>query len=430
MNTIRKLYEHFRSAKGVGTDTRKLKKGALFFALKGPNFDGNSYAAKALDLGASLVVVDNPEVVKGDAYFLVEDVLKTLQDLARYHRKQFAGPVIGLTGSNGKTTTKELMQQVLSRKYRVHATEGNLNNHIGVPLTLLGISADTEMVIVEMGANRQGDIAELCAIALPTHGFITNIGKAHLEGMGGPEGVLKTKTELFQFLLEAKGKVFINTRQPVFSQMIRRFEDPVLFPGEADFCSISFHGADPFVVFSLGTDPHRYTSGLIGHYNFDNLAAAICMGIFFGVPAREAAAAAAAYTPSNMRSQILEKGSNWILLDAYNANPSSMEEALNTFGKLDKRPHKMVIIGDMLELGAHAVEEHQKLGERLQKMSLEKVCLTGDLVRHALPKVPKALYFPDPFSLRNWLSDSSLEDHQILIKGSRGMRLETLLDFI
>lgn len=430
METISKLYEYFRSANGVCTDTRKLQKGALFFALKGPNFDGNSYAAKALDLGAFRVIVDDPEVVNGDGYFLVDDVLKTLQDLARYHRKQFAGPVIALTGSNGKTTTKELMQQVLSRKYRVHATEGNLNNHIGVPLTLLGISADTEMVIVEMGANKQGDIAELCAIALPTHGLITNIGKAHLEGMGGPEGVLKTKTELFQFLLEANGKVFINTRQSVFSQMIRRFEDPVLFPGESDFCSISFCGADPFVVFSLGTDPHRYTSGLVGSYNFDNLAAAICVGVFFGVPASEAAAAAAAYTPSNMRSQIVEKRSNWILLDAYNANPSSMEEALHTFGNLDKRPHKMVIIGDMLELGPHAVEEHQKLGERLQEMSLEKVCLTGVLVRHALPKVPKALYFPDPFSLRNWLSDSALENHQILIKGSRGMRLETLLDFI
>ncbi|WP_162341557.1 UDP-N-acetylmuramoyl-tripeptide--D-alanyl-D-alanine ligase [Cyclobacterium salsum] len=430
MEKITQLYNHFQSATGVCTDTRKLQPGELFFALKGPNFDGNRYAAKALELGASLVVVDDPELEERERCFLVEDALKALQALSTFHREKFDLPVIGLTGSNGKTTTKELMQSVLSRKFQVHATAGNLNNHIGVPLTLLGITEETEIAIIEMGANKQGDIAELCHIALPTHGLITNIGKAHLEGMGGPEGVLKTKTELFQFLLESEGKVFINTKQQVFSQMIRRFKDPVLFPGTGDFCSVSMLDADPYVRFSVEGGSERYTSALIGSYNFDNIAAAICVGAFFGVPAGDAARAAASYVPANMRSQIMEKRNNWIFMDAYNANPSSMEEALNAFEKLNKRRYKMVILGDMLELGPHTREEHEKLGELLQRMALDKVCLTGEFIRHALPKVPNALYFPDPFSLRNWLQDSSLEDYQILIKGSRGMKLETLMDFI
>ncbi|MBD3628720.1 UDP-N-acetylmuramoyl-tripeptide--D-alanyl-D-alanine ligase [Cyclobacterium sp.] len=430
MERINRLHDHFLSAGRVCTDTRKIQKGDLFFALKGPNFDGNQYAAKALELGASMVVVDDPTVVTGDGFILVEDVLKALQELATFHRKQFNLPVIGLTGSNGKTTTKELMQQVLSRKFRVLATEGNLNNHIGVPLTLLGITRDTEIAIVEMGANKQGDIAELSHIALPTHGLITNIGQAHLEGMGGPEGVLKTKTELFQFLLETDGKVFLNTRQAVFANMKHRFKDPVLFPESGHFCPVQFLGADPFVTFSTGEGSIGYTSQLIGEYNFDNIAAAICIGKFFGVSLGEAAAAAAGYAPSNMRSQILEKRSNLIFMDAYNANPSSMEEALKAFGRLDKRKHKMVIVGDMLELGEHTVSAHEKLGEQLQQMNLDKICLTGKLVQHALPKVPKALYFPDPLSFRNWLKDSALEDYQIFIKGSRGMKLESLLDFI
>lgn len=430
MEKITQLYKYFQSATGVCTDTRKLRPGDLFFALKGPNFDGNCYAAKALELGASLVVVDDPEVGAGEGYFQVEDALESLQALSTFHRKKFDLPVIGLTGSNGKTTTKELMQSVLSRKFQVHATAGNLNNHIGVPLTLLGITEETEIAIIEMGANKQGDIAELCQIALPTHGLITNIGKAHLEGMGGPEGVLKTKTELFQFLRESEGKVFINTKQQVFSEMIQRFKDPVLFPGSGDFCSVSLLDADPYVRFRVEGVSEGYTSALIGSYNFDNIAAAICVGAFFGVPAGDAARAAANYVPANMRSQIMEKRSNWIFMDAYNANPSSMEEALNAFEKLNKRRYKMVILGDMLELGPHTREEHEKLGELLQRMRLDKVCLTGELIQHALPKVPNALYFPDPFSLRNWLQDSSLEDYQILIKGSRGMKLETLMDFI
>ncbi|SHM53056.1 UDP-N-acetylmuramoyl-tripeptide--D-alanyl-D-alanine ligase [Cyclobacterium lianum] len=430
MEKIETLYDYFLSAGRVSTDTRKLQKGDLFFALKGPNFDGNQYASRALEQGASRVVVDDPDIVAGDRYALVNDALKALQDLATFHRKQFELPVIGLTGSNGKTTTKELIQRILSRKFKVHATAGNLNNHIGVPLTLLGITRDTEIAIIEMGANKQGDIAELSHIALPTHGLITNIGQAHLEGMGGPEGVLKTKTELFQFLRETGGQVFLNTNQPVFTNMKQRFETPVLFPGAGDFCPVTFLGADPFVIFSVEGVAGRHTSQLIGEYNFDNIAAAICVGKYFGVPLEAAARAAAAYTPSDMRSQIIEKRSNLIVLDAYNANPSSMEQALKAFDRLDKRKHKMVIVGDMLELGEHTISAHEKMGEQLQGMSLDKICLTGKLTQHALTKVPGALYFPDPLSFRNWLKDSALEEYQILIKGSRGMKLESLVDFI
>jgi UDP-N-acetylmuramoyl-tripeptide--D-alanyl-D-alanine ligase len=338
--------------------------------------------------------------------------------------------VIGLTGSNGKTTSKELVNAVLSTKYKTLATQGNLNNHIGVPLTLLSIVKDTEIAIIEMGANKQGDIAELCELAKPTHGFITNIGKAHLEGMGGFEGVLKTKTELFQYLKETGGGIFINTRQSIFSNMLKRFENPVLFPDSGSFCEVRFEGADPFVNFSLPGNPKLFTSQLIGGYNFDNIAAALAIGNYFGVDPADGAQAIINYFPSNMRSQVLEKRSNLILLDAYNANPTSMAAALETFGKMRQKPKSMVILGDMLELGKHSEEEHAQIGKILSEMRMDKVCLTGQLIQSAIKHIPDSLYFPDPFSLRNWLQDSRLEDYQILIKGSRGMKLESLVDFI
>ncbi|MBI0399569.1 UDP-N-acetylmuramoyl-tripeptide--D-alanyl-D-alanine ligase [Cyclobacterium marinum] len=430
MDKIAQLYDLYLSSKRVSTDTRTIEKGDLFFALKGPSFDGNQYAEKALLSGAKAVVVDDPKVVVDERYFLVADVLVALQQLANHHRKQLDIPVIGLTGSNGKTTTKELLVRALSGKYVVQATYGNLNNHIGVPLTLLSLKPGTSMAIIEMGASKQGDIDELCRIALPTHGLITNIGRAHLEGMGGTEGVLKTKTELFQYLLETGGQVFINSSQKIFTNMIRRFDQPVLFPGPSDFCQVTFEGANPHVTFSLPPDQTIYVSNLIGHYNFDNIAAALCVAQYFEVSLKEAAMTIAAYVPENMRSQVIEKRSNIILLDAYNANPSSMEAALRAFDKLDKRKHKMVILGDMYELGEYSKAEHEKVGELVNQMRLDKICFTGKDTQYALSKAPKALYFPDPFSLRNWLRDSNLEDYQILIKGSRGMKLEGLLTFV
>jgi len=430
---IEDLYEAFLQSSGVSTDTRKIEKGNIFFALKGPNFNANDFASQALESGAEWVVVDEERVIPSDnsRYFLAKDVLGTLQELAKHHRNKLDIPIIGLTGSNGKTSSKELLHAVLKQKFRTAATSGNLNNHIGVPLTLLSIPKDTEIAIIEMGANKQGDIKELCDIAEPTHGFITNIGKAHLEGMGGPEGVLKTKTELFQHLRENVGTVFINSQDPILSNMAKRFEHPVLYPAKGDFCEVTFVSADPFVKFKVEGDEKEHLSALIGAYNFGNIATAITLGKYFGVDLDEAAQAITAYRPSNMRSQLLEKRSNLIILDAYNANPSSMEVAIDTLGKMSGKKQKMVILGDMYELGDASVAEHVKLGELVGKYNFDKICFTGKHIQAALAKAPiRSLYFPDPFSFRNWLKDSKLEDHLILIKGSRGMKLEGLVEFI
>jgi UDP-N-acetylmuramoyl-tripeptide--D-alanyl-D-alanine ligase len=429
---ISALYTLFLESTGVSTDTRKIDQGTIFFALKGPNFNANDFAAKALETGASLVVIDEEAyLVEGDKrYFLVDDVLTALQNLANHHRHQLTIPIIGLTGSNGKTTSKELLHAVLKQKFKTLATMGNLNNHIGVPLTLLRIKPEHEIAIIEMGANKQGDIKELCDIAEPTHGFITNIGKAHLEGMGGPEGVLKTKTELFQHLIANGSTVFINSQDPILSNMIKRFDSPVLYPAKGDFCEVEFKGADPFVKFSVEGLDTVYLTSMIGAYNFGNIATALTLGKFFGVPMEKAIAGIVAYRPENMRSQLVEKRSNLIILDAYNANPSSMEVAIRTFGQMTGRKHKMIILGDMFELGDHAEVEHRRLGEIVNEYSFDKVCFTGNLTVSALEVAPKSLYFPDPFSLRNWLEDSQFEDYLILIKGSRGMKLEGLVDFI
>lgn len=431
MNIIT-LHEAFLKSTGVSTDTRKIEPGNLFFALKGPNFDANEFATKALEMGASGVVVDDPAyyLENDERYFICQDALVCLQKLANYHRHQFDIPIIGLTGSNGKTTSKELLNAVLKTKFKTLATFGNLNNHIGVPLTLLSLKKEHELAIIEMGANKQGDIQELCEIAEPTHGFITNIGKAHLEGMGGPEGVLKTKTELYQHLRENKGTVFINSQDPILSNMVKRFKEPVLYPSKGDFCEIQFLGADPFVKFSVEGVDGEHLSSLIGAYNFGNIATALTIGKFFGVDMHQAVEAVLKYKPSNMRSQLIEKRSNLIILDAYNANPSSMEAAIRTFGQMKGKKYKMIILGDMYELGEHAEAEHARLGEIVSEYEFDKVCFTGKLIVSALIKAPKALYFPDPFSFRNWLEDSKLEDYLILIKGSRGMKLEGLVDFI
>jgi len=431
MSTIETLYAIYKNSTGVSTDTRKIEQGNIFFALKGPNFNANAFAAKALEAGASVAVIDEAAYkVEGDErYFLVEDVLKAIQQLANYHRKQLDIPFLAITGSNGKTTTKELIKAVLCKKYKTYATVGNLNNHIGVPLTLLAMDENTEFGIVEMGANKIGDIAELCEIAEPTHGLITNIGRAHLEGFGGFEGVLRTKTELYQFLISHKGKIFVNSQNPVLANMMKRMDEPVTYPAKGDYYHCELVEANPFVNFRT-EDGKEHLTKMLGAYNFENIATALTVGRFFGVEEKAAVEAITNYVPGNMRSQLIEKRSNLIVLDAYNANPSSMEQAIRTFGKMTGKPHKLVILGDMYELGESAAEEHKKLGEWVSEYKIDKICFTGELVQNALLKAPRALYFPDPFSLRNWLADSQLEDHLILIKGSRGMKLEGLVEFI
>jgi len=428
---IEALYQLYQKSTGISIDTRKIEEGNLFFALKGPNFDANVFSANALALGAATVVVDDPRVFqKSDKrYFLVEDCLKALQQLANYHRKSLDIPIVAITGTNGKTTTKELVHVALETKYKTVATAENLNNHIGLPLTLLTMKGDTEIGIVEMGANKIGDIRELCEIAEPTHGLITNIGKAHLEGFGDFDGVLRAKTELYQFLIERKGKEFINSTDPTLMNMSKRFEDPILYPREGDFYHCRLVDASPFVKFR-SSDGKAHQTKIMGGYNFENIAAALTVAVFFGVEETEAIQAVAHYIPINMRSQLIEKRRNLIMLDAYNANPSSMETAIREFGKMKGKKHKMIILGDMFELGSMEVVEHQKIGQLVNDLDIDKICFTGRLMQHALTTAPGALYFPDPFSLRNWLQDSNLEDYLILIKGSRGMKMEELVSFI
>src|SRR5690606_17989312 len=386
---MEQLYQLYKSATGVSTDTRKIEKGNLFFALKGPTFNGNEFAANALALGASSVVVDEPSyLVEGDRrYFLVEDTLAALQQLANYHRKLLNIPIVAITGTNGKTTTKELIQVVLAQKYAVKATVGNLNNHIGVPLTLLAMDENTEIGVVEMGANKLGDIRELCEIAAPSHGLITNIGKAHLQGFGDLEGVLRTKTELYQYLISNKGKVFINTDNLMLFNMAKRFEKPILYPQKGNFYECTLVEANPFVQFKT-KDGEVHVTKMLGAYNFDNIATALTVGSYFGVDEAKAINAICEYIPSNMRSQLIEKRSNLILLDAYNANPSSMEEAIKAFGKMTGKKRKMIILGDMFELGSSEVEEHQKVGALLNNLNIDKICFTGKLMQHALTHSP------------------------------------------
>jgi UDP-N-acetylmuramoyl-tripeptide--D-alanyl-D-alanine ligase len=430
------LYRKYRECSAVSTDTRKIPSDAMFFALKGPNFNANLFAEKALEKGAKYVVVDDASVIKNDNYLLVQDGLLALQNLANFHAQQLNIPFIALTGSNGKTTTKELVKCILSKKFRTYATQGNLNNHIGVPLTILAIDDSIEIAIIEMGANKQGDIMELMEICEPTYGFITNIGKAHLEGFGGLEGVRKGKGELFDWLSENNQTVFVNVASsPTYEMAMERqgFSEIITYTTDTNRrfqTIITLLEDSPFVVF---TDPEGgyYKSHLTGTYNFQNIVAAIRIGQYFGIETKIACQAAADYEPNNNRSQFIEKGSNKVLLDAYNANPSSMSAAIAYFNDL-KASKKMVILGDMFELGEDAVEEHEAIGKLLATCHFKHILLVGSLMENALNKLPmmQALYFPDKFGLHTWLQDYPQTDTHILVKGSRGMGLESVLPFL
>ena len=430
------LYQKYRECSGVSTDTRKIPSDSMFFALKGPNFDANLFADQALENGAKYAVVDDFSAVTSENILLVEDSLQALQNLANFHAQQLDIPFIALTGSNGKTTTKELINSVLSMKFKTSATIGNLNNHIGVPLTILAIDDTIEIAIIEMGANKQGDIKELVEICEPTHGFITNIGKAHLEGFGGMEGVTKGKGELFDWLAANDQTIFVNVAcSPTYEMAMERegFKEIITYTTDTNRrfqTVITLLEHSPFVIF---TDPEGgyYKSHLTGMYNFQNIAAAVRIGQHFGVETKIACQAAADYEPTNNRSQFIEKGSNNVLMDAYNANPSSMSAAITYFNEL-KANKKMVILGDMFELGIESVEEHEALGELLATCNFDKILLIGPLMENAVKKLPmmKALYFPDKFGLHTWLQDYPQTNTHILVKGSRGMGLESVLPFL
>ncbi|MCY7356306.1 MAG: UDP-N-acetylmuramoyl-tripeptide--D-alanyl-D-alanine ligase [Rudanella sp.] len=429
MIAIPNLYEKFLECSGVSTDTRQITPDCLFVALKGSSFNANHFAVEALAKGARYCLVDDPAVAKqNERCLLVPDALTALQDLARHHRQTLNIPVVGLTGSNGKTTTKELISSVLSKKYALYATWGNLNNHIGVPLTVLSLNEQHELAVVEMGANHQEEIALLSSICQPTHGLITNIGKAHLEGFGGIAGVRKGKGELFDFLASSGGTVFVNASDPVLMDMYREREGfgPVVF--YLDNATPKLILESPVVVYHAA-EGHEITTHLPGRYNFLNMAAALAIGDHFGVSPDEANHAIANYNPTNNRSQMLAKGTNTVLLDAYNANPSSMAAALWQFMKQPAQ-RKMVILGDMYELGDESPAEHAALGQLIAQGNFDVVILAGKDMKFALDYLPQAYYFPDKFSLHNWIADNPMQDTHILIKGSRGMGLESVVPFI
>lgn len=422
---IEDLYQKYLQCSSVTTDSRKVPDNSLFFALKGPNFNANKFADDALSKGAKYAVIDDPSYKKDDRYILVEDALTALQKLANHHRHQLKIPIIGITGSNGKTTTKELVHGVLKQKYNTFATPGNLNNHIGVPLSLLVIDDTIEIAVIEMGANKVGDIKELCDIAEPTHGLITNIGKAHIEGFGGFEGVLRAKTELYQHLIANGGQVFINSQNDVLSNMKKRFENPLMYPAQEDFFNCELIEADPFVIYRH-ENGEQVNTHLMGAYNFENIATALCIGKFFEVPAEKANQSIAGYQAKNNRSEIIKLDSITILMDAYNANPTSMEAAINNFAQMKKSP-KMVILGDMFELGDTATEEHHSLGKLVKDLNFEKTIFCGSEMKHAKEAYSEALYFEEKVDLINYLKNAHYKDYYILIKASRGMALEDIL---
>jgi UDP-N-acetylmuramoyl-tripeptide--D-alanyl-D-alanine ligase len=400
----------------------------MFFALKGEKFNANEFAEEALAKGAGLAIIDEAAFKKDDRYLLVDNVLEALQQLARYHRSQLTLPVIGLTGSNGKTTTKELVYAVLSKKFKTFATKGNLNNHIGVPLSVLAITDETEVGIIEMGANHIGEIAHLCTIANPTHGFITNIGKAHIGTFGGFDNIIRGKSELYQHLIVNEGTVFINSQHPILANMAKRFKAPLFYPAKGDYYHCEMISADPFVKIRTGEGDEIQTR-LIGQYNFDNIVTALCIGKYFDVDAPSAAEAVAGYEPDNMRSQVIKKGPNTIILDAYNANPSSMEAAIKNLSGM-KSSHKVLILGDMLELEEEAEAEHRKVGELIRALGFSTVYLCGSLMHFAQQEFPAARHFYTKAELMEELKQNPVSESTILVKASRGLRLESVVDLL
>ena len=432
MINIEHLYNCFEQSQGVTTDTRQCKVGMMFFALRGENFDGNSYAAKALELGCSYVVIDNPAyAVEDDArVLLVDDSLRALQMMARHHRRVLGTPIVGITGTNGKTTTKELVAAVLAKKYRILYTQGNLNNHIGVPLTLLNLTREHEMAIVEMGANHPGDIKELVEIAEPDYGLITNVGLAHLQGFGSLEGVIRTKGELYDYLRGTeKRTIFLNVDNAHLKGIAGGLETVTYGQTpEAEVCG-EIVACDPYLRFRwrrCDGERREVATQLIGSYNIDNALCAAAVGSYFGVGAEEVSAALAEYTPQNNRSQLTKTENNMLVVDAYNANPTSMRAALDNFARMEV-PRKMAILGDMKELGEATATAHQEVVDRLEACGFDEVWLVGE----AFAKTKHAQRtFADVEEVKVALQEAMPHDAYILIKGSNSMKLASLISYL
>jgi UDP-N-acetylmuramoyl-tripeptide--D-alanyl-D-alanine ligase len=424
--SLDKLYQTYLRHPLVQTDTRKLQAGEIFIALKGPNFNGNLFARMALDKGAVLAVVDEDPGFEDERLLRVEDGLTTLQELARHHRQQFRIPFLAITGSNGKTTTKELIHAVLSRKFCTYTTQGNFNNHIGIPLTLLQIRADAEIAVVEMGANHQKEIEGYCKVALPTHGVITNCGKAHLEGFGGVEGVRKGKGELYDYLRANDGTAFVMWDYDYLRTMSEGIPHRVLYGTSNETYAGQVLESEPFLIVSMsnGIEPVHIRTQLVGDYNLPNVLVAVAVGKHFGVEEKDIRAAIETYAPSNSRSQMVRKGSNEIILDAYNANPNSMRAAIENLAR-QSHPRKIVMIGGMMELGEESLQEHQEIIDLLKKSTWASVVLVGgDFARVSHPY----LFFPNSSEAMAWLRAHPAEHAMILVKGSRSMQMERIME--
>jgi UDP-N-acetylmuramoyl-tripeptide--D-alanyl-D-alanine ligase len=427
MVDIKELYAIFRDYPSVCTDSRNIIPDSIFFALKGENFDGNRFVKYSLESGCAFAVSDSLDNEGIPGCIIVENVLKTLQDLAEYHRMEFNIPVLAITGTNGKTTTKELVNAVLSEKYRTVCTAGNLNNHIGLPLTLLNINENTEIVIVEMGANHPGEIAVLCRIANPGFGLITNIGKAHLEGFGSEEGIRRTKGELYDCLENNRGVIFYNSDDATLRTMAEKTQRTTLVKYGKAVMGAKTVMDNSLLGFSTVEPDLFVKTSLVGEYNLNNALAAIAVGKYFDVSEADIVAALTRYKPTANRSQLIKTATNTVIMDAYNANPSSMEAAIGNFAKLEVE-NKMLILGDMLELGDDSLAEHRRITEIVKKQGLwkaGKVILIGNIFSRL--KDDAAVCFPSKSEAVEYIAKQNINSHLILLKGSRGIGLETLL---
>lgn len=425
MDTINKIYELYKKAYTITTDSRNISKDCVFVALKGEHFDGNDFAVKVAEEGiAACVIADRNDLPKHERLFVVDDSLKCLQELARFHRKQLGLPIIGITGTNGKTTTKELVSAVLAKKYNIIFTQGNFNNQLGVPLTLLRITPGTEMAVVEMGASHPGDIDELTNIGEPNYGMITNIGRAHLRDFGGYEGVIKTKNEMYQYIAANNGMLFVNKDNELLMNLAKNINKVTYgTTNDADVYG-NIISANPYL--SVEWDKYKIDTQLVGDYNFENVMAAICIGTYFKVAANDIVEALSSYHPTNNRSQVIETGKNRVVMDAYNANPTSMSYSIKNFRNICKNDN-LLILGDMRELGEESEKEHENILKLVEELQFTNVFLVGDEFSKAAKNYQYSK-FDNVDELIKRIDNQPIKNKDILVKGSNSVHLNKLID--